>query len=181
MHYTRFLFGASILVVDCIGHRRSTIVRIPPVRQQFMVEDCSPRLSGKVDHDVADDGEPVEHDAFPFHCECLQTVVGIVCQRVASSALAFLLRRVCHHSYLGDAIQDFPEKGVIHLRAVHRSEGTAGETLLFIHRFAALEDEGTAKAIEKPCGACDILHSNLAVCAQRAYPHRKWFHCPTPV
>ena len=91
------------------------------------------------------------------------------------------LRRVCHHSYLWDAIQDFPEQGVIHLRAVHRSEGTAGETLLFIHRFAALEDEETAEPIEKPCGACDILHANLSVRAQRAYPHRKWFHCPTPV
>ena len=95
--------------------------------------------------------------------------------------LKVFLSWVRHHSYLWDAVQDFPEQGVIHLRAVHRSEGTAGETFLFIHRFAALEDEEPAEAIEKPGGAGDVLDSNLSVHAQRANPHRKWFHCPTPV
>jgi len=101
--------------------------------------------------------------------------------KVTTPALDDFLRWVRHHSHLWDSIQKFPEQGMIHLRAVHHSEGAAGKVFLFIHRFATLEDEETAEAIEKPCGACDVLDSNLSVRAQRAYPHRKWVHCPTPV
>ena len=67
-----------------------------------------------------------------------------------------VLRRFRHHPHLGDAIQELPEHGVIHLRAVHHAEGAAGETLRFIHRFAALEDERTTETLEKPRGDCQL-------------------------
>ena len=57
-----------------IWREHSTIMRIPPLRQNVIADDCSPQLAGEVDHDVADNGTQVGHDGFPF-CSWIPTLM----------------------------------------------------------------------------------------------------------